>query len=99
MGSDLVHSYKTWDNGDKLAKEINFIILSRPGYTIDESMLPDHNVILQTNFEGSSSQIRSRLNDHYERANRINLGINGLTTTRVIRYIIEKQLYLINCNK
>jgi nicotinate-nucleotide adenylyltransferase len=93
MGSDLVKSYQSWDYGDKLKEDIKFIILNRPGYEIDKDLLPKHNFILYTNFEGSSTQIRNRLNEYYERTNKINLGINGLTTTRVIRYIVENNLY------
>ena len=96
MGSDLVSSFRNWENGERLAKEVSFIILKRPGYNFDLSFIPDNSKILETNFEGSSTVIRNRLINYLERNNKINLGINGLTTNSVIKYIIENKLYQIN---
>ena len=52
--------------------------------------------IFETNFEGSSTVIRNRIFNYLENTNKINLGINGLTTNSVIKYIIENKLYKIN---
>ena len=96
IGSDLLASLRTWDNGDRLANETTFIVLRRPGYDFDESLIPEKSTILETNFEGSSTVIRNRIFNYLENTNKINLGINGLTTNSVIKYIIENKLYKIN---
>jgi nicotinate-nucleotide adenylyltransferase len=94
MGSDLVPSFRSWDNGNKLDDEVEFIIVNRTGYElVDKNQLPKHCHILTTFFDGSSTQIRKRIYGQLEKSSRLNLAINGLTTNSVIQYIIDNGLY------
>lgn len=95
MGTDLLTSYKTWEQGVRLAEEINFIILSRPSYTADRTLFPKTSQFIETAVEGSSTAIRTRIAKHVDYANKLNLGINGLTASSVIKYIKENCLYQI----
>jgi nicotinic acid mononucleotide adenylyltransferase len=94
MGSDLVPSFRTWEFGDRLDEECNFIIVNRTGHELkDEKLLPKNHHMLSTFFDGSSTQIRNRIYSQFEKSSRLNLAINGLTTNSVIKYIIENELY------
>ena len=93
MGTDLLNSFRTWENGDKLAEEINFIILDRPGYQAEMNIYPKKYQKLDIALEASSTKIRNRIAEHIENINKLNLGINGLTTNSVINYIIDNGLY------
>ena len=93
MGTDLLSSFRSWDSGDKLAEDIDFIILKRPKYDVTDDLFPKKYRFLETIIEGSSTKIRNRIAEQIETMNKFNLGINGLTTTSVIKYIIENNLY------
>jgi len=94
MGTDLLDKFKNWTKGEDLNKSTEFIILKRIGYNPPIENYPDKYRILDTNIEGSSTSIRNRIREQIETRNKINLGINGLTTTSVIQYIKEHGLYL-----
>lgn len=93
IGSDLVNSLRSWDSGETLAEEQNFIIINRPQYSPDPNLYPKNYKILNTVVDGSSTAIRNRIREQIEKHNKLNLGINGLTTTSVIKFIKEKKLY------
>jgi nicotinic acid mononucleotide adenylyltransferase len=93
MGDDLVESFRSWEKGEQLAKNEEFIILKRFGYNPDVKFYPDHYRIVETYIEGSSTNVRNRIKEQIETRNKVNLGINGLTTTSVIKYIVENKLY------
>jgi nicotinic acid mononucleotide adenylyltransferase len=93
MGTDLVESLRKWDNGDRLVNEVEFIIITRPEYNPDETCYPKNCQKLKIEIEGSSTKIRNRIREQIENKNKINLGITGLTTTSVIKYIIKEGLY------
>ncbi len=91
-------------DGDKLVKEYDFIIMTRPNYEIEKEYLPDKYSIINTNIDGSSTNIRSRISNfckkitkgvqEYNKNRKKYLAINGLTTYSVITYIIENKLYM-----
>jgi nicotinic acid mononucleotide adenylyltransferase len=94
MGSDLVASFRSWSNGEKLDDEVNFIVVNRYGYDLADKVLPKHNKVLYANFDGSSTLLRKRIcSQQSEKRSKMGLAINGLTTNSVIRYITEKGLY------
>ncbi len=93
MGTDLVSSFRNWENGEKLAEEQEFILLNRVGYTPDKSLFPVHYSIINGICEASSTRIRDRIKNKIDKKNKINLGINGLTTSSVIQYIKDNKLY------
>ena len=56
MGSDLLKGIRSWKpHGDKLVKEYNFIIMTRPNYIIEKEYLPDSYRILNTEICNQSS--------------------------------------------
>ena len=74
LGSDLLPGLHTWDNGQELVEEINFIVFERKGYeqTLDPDFaqqsgysLPNHYLTLkaQDNLIGmiSSTEVRKRI--------------------------------------
>jgi nicotinic acid mononucleotide adenylyltransferase len=95
MGTDLVESFRKWDNGEYLAENQEFIIMTRVGFRPDKIFFPKHYRIVDTNLDGSSTKIRNRIREQIESKNKINLGINGLTTVSVINYILRNKLYQI----
>jgi len=103
VGSDLVHSIKDWKpDGPKLLQEFEFIIMTRPNYIIDTSYLPQKHRIINTNIDGSSTEIRKRIKKNYDKKHNTglinnrkkkNFGINALTSMSVIEYIKQHNLY------
>ncbi len=69
IGTDLVPSLKSWDLGEKMLEEINFVIYLRPGYEIDltqkNELLPKHfqTIDPSRNILGmiSSTEVRDRI--------------------------------------
>lgn len=93
MGTDLVPTLKKWEGGKKLVNNQDFIIIRRPGYEPDLDEYPKHYRFLSANVEGSSTKVRNRIKEQIEKKMKVNLGISGLTTKRVIDYINELGLY------
>ena len=96
MGTDLIASLRSWDGGEQLAEEQEFIILNREGYNPDLKLYPKKYKKLNMIIEGSSSRVRDRMKEQIEKQKKLNLGINGLTTNSVIKYIVDKGLYNIS---
>jgi nicotinate-nucleotide adenylyltransferase len=96
IGADLVSGIKKWDQSEKLIDEFEFIVISRPGYVANPREVLKKQRQLETIIDGSSTKIRNRIQEHFE--NKFNLAINGLTTTSVIKYIKENNLYSVNSN-
>lgn len=93
IGTDLIKSIKNWEFGDQLLKEVNFIVIQRPEYNPDVSLYPRNYRKLDAIVDVSSTKVRNRIREQIESRNKIFLGISGLTTTSVIKYIIEHKLY------
>jgi nicotinate-nucleotide adenylyltransferase len=98
MGTDLVEKFRSWEEGEYMAENQEFIIMSRVGYCPEEKFYPKKYRIVDTNLDGSSTKIRNRIREQIENRNKINLGINGLTTVSVINYILRNKLYQIKQN-
>jgi len=96
IGADLIDSLHRWKNGDRLLNEVEFIVLNRPEYQPEKNNYPTNFRSLETISDGSSSKIRSRIQQQSEFQNKLNMGINGLTTVSVINYIFKNNLYLSN---
>lgn len=52
---------RQWHEGERLWREANFLVLSRPGHPIAQADLPPHCEVLELKIEGSSTLIRERL--------------------------------------
>lgn len=62
VGSDILDTLKSWDDGEKMLKEIKFIIFIRIGYVLKEESLPENYIIVHSTFVASSStEIRHRI--------------------------------------
>jgi hypothetical protein len=67
LGSDLLPGLRSWDEGELLVSDINFLIFIRIGFQIDQSLLPEHYIIVNTTFVASSStEVRKRIKLHCE---------------------------------
>merc|ERR1712032_234098 len=97
LGTDLINGVSKWTNGEKLKEEFNFIICNRLNYIPIESNYPKNFRVLEEFIDASSTRIRDRINENLfsNCNNKLNLGINGLTTQSVINYIIKHELYSI----
>ena len=98
LGSDLIKSLHRWEEGLRIINEFELIVLKRPGYDLSGVSYIDKCKILETNFDGSSTQIRNRIDDVIKTKSKIHLGIAGLTTRSVLKYIYENSLYLVESN-
>ena len=92
IGSDLVNEVGTWDDGDKLLDENNFVILTREGYMYLGENLPKKHLFLYINIYGSSTLIRSRISEKSNSERKYN--IHGLTSKSCIEFITKNYLYL-----
>ena len=90
IGSDLIKGLSKWNNGEKLIRENNFIVIYRESYEIDDNFLPNNRLVLHSNIFGSSTSIRNRLQEYN---NIKNIKINGLTSKSIIDYIQKNKLY------
>jgi nicotinic acid mononucleotide adenylyltransferase len=93
MGTDLLPTFRNWDEGEKLNLEEEFIIIKRPGYEPEAKFYPKNYRLVDAVIDGSSTKVRNRIKEQIESRNKINLAINGLTTVSVIHYILENKLY------
>ncbi len=94
-GTDLVESIKTWEEGDKLLQETNFVLFEREGYRnnqkMDKTLWPKNFCLVgkeqKMSLFGaiSSEEVRSRIKN--------NTGIFGLVTPSVIQFINKNNLY------
>jgi nicotinic acid mononucleotide adenylyltransferase len=99
LGTDLINGVSKWDYGEKLLEEFEFIICKRINYMPNEIIYPKKYKILEEFVDVSSTGIRDRINDNLLLNKKLNLGINGLTTQSVIKYIVKNNLYsLTNMN-
>ena len=92
----MIDGVSNWSNGEKLKEEYNFIVCNRLNYIPNESNFPKNYRTLEEFVDASSTRIRDRINDNLFNKDKLNLGINGLTTQSVISYIIKNELYSIS---
>lgn len=70
IGGDLVDSLDKWYEGEKLKKELKFIIFLRVGYEFHLEKFPKYYSIILTSFVASSStEIRRRVRFYREQEN------------------------------
>ena len=93
IGSDLIEGLYSWDESEKLVNEFKFIIIKRDNYPLNQNvkLLPKNYQVLESINTGSSTDIRGRIKNF--KGKKACLGIGGLTTFRVIKYIEENKLY------
>lgn len=91
IGADMLLSLPTWHEAACLLREVNFVVMARPGWTLDWDTLPpeyralSRNVVTAPRLEISSTAIRARV-----AAGR---SIDYLVPPAVARYIAERGLY------
>ena len=93
IGSDLIEGLYSWDESEKLVNEFKFIIIKRDNYPLNQNvkLLPKNYQVLESINTGSSTDIRGRIKNM--KGKKACLGIGGLTTYRVIKYIEDNKLY------
>jgi len=92
-GTDIIDSIRTWEFGNELCEEVEFIICKRINYTPLKENFPKRYRILEEFIDASSTKIRNRIDEHLKIKKKLDLGISGLTTKSVIKYIVENHLY------
>lgn len=91
IGADMLLYLPQWRQIDQLLNEVNFIVMARPGWSIDWSALPPafahlkNNVVETPTISISATEIRQRVQS--------GLSIRYLTPDPVCRYIAQHGLY------
>jgi nicotinate-nucleotide adenylyltransferase len=91
IGADMLLSLPRWHRPLDLLRAVHFVIMARPGWTIDWNALPPEyrhlkeQVVAAPVIDISSTEIRRRV--------RQNLPIDDLVPASVARYIAEHHLY------
>lgn len=92
-GTDILDSIREWNYGNELCEEFEFIICRRLNYLPAPENYPKKYKILETYIDASSTKIRNRISEHIKSRKKFDLGISGLTTKSVIKYISRNHLY------
>ena len=91
IGADMLNTLPKWHNPAALLREVNFVILARPGFEFDWASLPGEFQFLRNNVVPapligiSASDIRRRVRD--------GRSIKGMTPESVVDYIMTQKLY------
>ena len=91
IGADMLLYLPKWHSPLELMAEVEFVIMARPGWTLDWNQLPaefrhlEKNVVVAPMIDVSSTQIRDRVSK--------GLSVEYLTPEPVCRYIRERGLY------
>jgi nicotinate-nucleotide adenylyltransferase len=91
IGADMLMYLPKWHRSVDLLREVEFVVVRRPGVLIDWSKLPQAFQSLQGNvidaplFDISATQIRQRV--------KAGQSVEGLTPPPVIAYIAAEGLY------
>jgi len=93
IGGDLVRGgaegkseiQTAWHRGQEVWSTLNFVVLERHGFAVEEKDLPPGAQYFAVNFPGSSTEIRERRKQGRP--------IDGLVMPAVARYIEENDLY------
>lgn len=91
IGADMLRSLPTWHEPAALLREVDFVVVARPGWSFDWETLPEpyrtlrDRVVEAPLIDVSATEIRRRVRD--------GLPIDFLTPEPVVRYIREKGLY------
>ncbi|MDB5292668.1 MAG: NadD [Phycisphaerales bacterium] len=91
IGADMLMYLPKWHRGQELIHMVNFLVMARPGWSLDWEKLPPEfrklreHVIEVPQIAISATQIRERV--------AAGLPINYLTPPAVCKYIADKKLY------
>jgi nicotinate-nucleotide adenylyltransferase len=91
IGADMVEDLPTWHEPDALLAEVEFVVLARPGWSLDWETLPPmfrklrERVVDAPLIDISATEIRRRVGTE--------LPIDLLTPDPVVRFIDEAKLY------
>jgi nicotinate-nucleotide adenylyltransferase len=88
IGADAFREVTSWYHWRRVVKEVEFIVVNRPGFAVDEALVPEGariHVLRSVNSPLSSTEIRRRLE--------AGQSIRGLVPPAVARYISKHQLY------
>jgi len=91
IGADAIQQLPHWHELPSLLREVNFIVMGRPGWTIDWQRLPaevrhlERSLVTVPQIEISATQIRRRVRDR--------VPIDFMTPPAVCDYIHEHELY------
>ena len=88
IGADAFCEIATWYHWRQVIEEIEFIVVNRPGFTVDEAIIPGGarvHWLRSVNNPISSSEIRRRL--------QAGQSVRGLMPPTVARHITRHQLY------
>jgi nicotinate-nucleotide adenylyltransferase len=91
IGSDTLPTLQTWHQANDLAVEADFLVVPRPGFTIDPADVPEpfrhlaYAVLKTPQLDISSTEIRRRVAKGQS--------IEYLTPPPVVRYILDHGLY------
>lgn len=91
IGTDMLMNLPQWHRAQELIREVEFVIVARPGWEMDWSQLPQAFQSLQANvveapqIDISATEIRRRA--------RTGQSLQGLTPPAVIAYIEANRLY------
>ncbi len=93
VGTDLIKGGKDgasdiqakWQGGAALWRELQFVVIVRDGYPLDDADLPPKSRVLHVGASGSSKAIRDRVYDRQS--------IDGLVSSDVAAYIKRYNLY------
>ncbi len=102
LGADLIDGISTWNSSTQLIQEFEFIICKRVNYNPSIENYPHNYRILEGYIDASSTRIRNRIHRNLNQRKKLNLGINGMTTQSVIKYICQNHLYSVSdceCNE
>ncbi|KAL4507983.1 hypothetical protein ABPG72_021356 [Tetrahymena utriculariae] len=99
MGYDLIKGLLSWDEGQKLVEEINFVIAGQPNLEWKEysDYFPKNYKLIKIYQNVRSNNYRKTIVDSYKQNNNAfpaDLGLEaGLLSQNIINYIIQNNIY------
>lgn len=93
FGSDLLKGLPYWEFGKEIIEKFELVVLARPGYDYKDIDYIQKCLILETNFDNSSTRVRQRIEEVIKKKHKVHLAISGLTSRSVLQYIYENSLY------
>jgi len=92
IGADMLRILPTWHEAQNLLREVNFVVMARPGWEFDWDTLPAEFRELQSRvveaplIDISATEIRRRV--------KAGESIEGMTPEPVVKYIQDNRLYV-----
>jgi nicotinate-nucleotide adenylyltransferase len=88
LGADAFREVTSWYHWRQVVKEVEFIVVNRPGFAVDDAIVPEGariHVLRSVNSPISSTEVRRRLEQGQS--------IRGMVPPAVARYITKHRLY------